>query len=125
MLTCIIPILSVELVPKSLGFPAGAVAEPLTETTYCLGEIDVASSAVSSSFVNDHLFAESSYPRAVPFVPSVLTIKPPSPLVEPLEAIINLSATLKFVLSIVVNEPFTSRLPVITTPPLNVAVTLD
>ena len=87
MLTCIIPILSLLLVPKSFGFVPGFAPEPLTDTTYCLGSIDVAFSAVSSSFVNDHLFAESSYPIAVPFVPSVLTIKPPSPLDEPLEGL--------------------------------------
>ena len=65
-MTCIIPILSAVPVPKSLGFPLGEAAEPLTETTNCLGEIDVAFCAVSSSFVSPHLLAESSYPRAVP-----------------------------------------------------------
>ena len=124
VLICIIPILSPAAEPKSLGFPLGSAAEPLTLTTYCLGVIDVASSAVSSSLVNDHLFALSSYPRAVPtpFAP-VVTIIPPSPLVEPLASCKNLSATLTFEDSIVVNEPTTSRLPVIVK--LSLMVTSD
>ena len=54
-------------------------------TTYCFVSIEVASCDVPSAGVNAQRFAESSNPNAVPtpFAP-VVTINPPSPLVEPL-----------------------------------------
>ena len=48
----------------------------------------------------------------------MLATIPPSPLVEPLATIINLSATLKLVESNLVNVPFTSRLPFTVTSPV-------